>query len=368
MERPTLRPAMKNLFLIPLLMVLLSGCANLPYYFQAAQGQWELFSKEQPISHLIANPDTHPRMKEQLMLAQKLSRFARETLLLPTHGSYEHYVNLERPFATWVVFTTPEFSLTPLQWCFPFTGCLGYRGYFKEADAQQFATSLKDKHHDIYVGGSPAYSTLGWFDDPLLNTFISWPEARLASLIFHELAHQKLYIPGETAFNESYAEAVSQVGVVRWLENHHTSEALEKWQSYQKKRANFLHIIQKIRAALKKLYDSPRANAVMRTEKKRLLDEGCLELKNLQEPIDKKTPTLAFCTGLNNAKLASVNLYAKWVGAFQKLYQQVGFDMAAFHETAARIGRLEQKQRTNHLSSLTKANPKEKKKRSTPPP
>ena len=250
------KPTMKTLLLLPLLTVLLSGCSNLSYYFQAAQGQWDLISRKQDISLLIVNPTTEPHMKKRLRLAQNLNRFARETLLLPTQGSYETYADLERPYATWVVFATPRFSLTPLKWCFPITGCLGYRGYFKEAEARRFAESLQEKSYDTHVKGSPAYSTLGWFDDPLLNTFLFWPESHLAGLIFHELAHQKLYIPGATTFNESYAEAVSQIGVVLWLKKRHASQALEKWRNFKKQQAALLHIMQKTRSSLQTLYDS----------------------------------------------------------------------------------------------------------------
>lgn len=340
---------LKNSLLL-ILFLSLTGCSNASYYLQASLGQWEMLSLRQPVSTLIAHPKTDPHLKKQLELTQKLRTFAKDHLKLPSDGSFESYVDLKRPSATWIVFATEEFSLKPLVWCFPIAGCLGYRGYFHLQDAEDFAQTLKQKDYDIAVIGSPAYSTLGWFKDSLLNTYLFWPDSLLANLMFHELAHQKLYVADDTAFNESYAQAVGQIGVQRWLKHTQQPLAIEAYQNYLTRRAHFLDILKKTRLTLKKLYQSNLAKDTMREEKKQVLAQTCQKIQTLfsNNSLTTKTPS-TFCKPLNNAKLASVNLYATWVSAFLKLYQNSEGIMSHFHDKVERLSQLTPDQRTHTL-------------------
>ena len=210
-------------------LVLLAGCADLIYYRQAAAGQWELLQARQPVTELLTDPATDPDLRRRLETTQALRDFASTELALPDNNSYRDYADLQRPWVVKNVFAAPELSLEPRRWCFPFVGCLSYRGYFDAVAAQRLVDELRTTGDDVYLAEISAYSTLGWFADPLLNTFIRWPTGRLAELLFHELAHQRLYIAGDTAFNEAFATAVGQLGAERWLERHGSAEEREEF-------------------------------------------------------------------------------------------------------------------------------------------
>jgi predicted aminopeptidase len=182
--------------------LLLSACADLGYYAHTIQGQWEVLSKRQSIAGLLESPDTSQELRGKLDRVLLMREFAHRELMLPKNDSYKSYADLERPYVVWNVVAAPELSLEPRQWCFPVAGCVQYRGYFSEERARSFAEGLRRDGYDVYVGGVAAYSTLGWFDDPLLNTVLNRSDADLAAMIFHELAHQQLYLPGDSVFNE----------------------------------------------------------------------------------------------------------------------------------------------------------------------
>ncbi|MBI5783517.1 MAG: aminopeptidase, partial [Gammaproteobacteria bacterium] len=208
-----------------LLLAVVSGCASPGYYLHAVSGQIEILNKRRPVEEVLNDPATTPQTRQQLKLVRRLRDFASRELGLPDNDSYRSYTDLERPFVVWDVFAAPELSLEPKQWCFLVAGCVPYRGYFARDEAEQFAADLKQDGYDVYVGGVPAYSTLGWFNDPLLNTFIHRSEPELAGLLFHELAHQKIYVSGDTTFNESFATVVELEGVKRWSQqNGNTKE------------------------------------------------------------------------------------------------------------------------------------------------
>jgi predicted aminopeptidase len=194
---------------VSLLIVQLAGCNPL-YLLQATAGQMELLRLRRPVADVIADPSTAVPVREALQGSAAMLEFAHTTLLLPDNGAYRHYADLRRPFAVWNVFAAPEFSLELRRWCFPVAGCVGYRGYFEESAARDYAARLARGGEDTYVAGVAAYSTLGYFADPLLNTVITLPSAQLAGLLFHELAHQLIYVPDDTAFNESFARFVEQ--------------------------------------------------------------------------------------------------------------------------------------------------------------
>jgi len=198
--------------------IALAACAafeTVDYYWQGAAGQWELISRSEPIPDVIGKSDA--ALAQRLQRIREIRYFASHELGLPDNGSYTRYTDLGRPFVTWNVFATPELSMTPRQWCFPIAGCVNYRGYFREDEAKGEQQRLKASGDDVYIGGVPAYSTLGWFDDPVLSSFVRWPETEVARLIFHELSHQMLYVKSDSVFNESFATAVEEAGLARWL-------------------------------------------------------------------------------------------------------------------------------------------------------
>ncbi len=202
------------------LLLSITGCASVGYYLQAMQGQVSVMQSARPISQWLADPGVDDDLKSRLKRARDIRAYAAAELGLPDNGSYKSYADLKRPYVMWNVVATPELSLKPQQWCFPVAGCVDYRGYYSKAAAQQFAEGLRRQGYDVRVSGVPAYSTLGWFNDPVLSTFIDYPEAEVARMVFHELAHQVAYAPGDSQFNESFATAVEEVGVARWLAAH----------------------------------------------------------------------------------------------------------------------------------------------------
>ena len=202
----------------------LYGCTTLPYYAQAVDGQIEILRKAQPINAIVADPNTDKALKNTLSRVILLRKFASRTLKLPDNESYMNYADLKRPYVVWNVYATHEFSTKLKEWCFVGAGCVEYRGFFSKEEAGHFAEELRNKGYDVHVGGIRAYSTLGWFDDPVLNTFIGFSEIQLARLIFHELAHQIVYVRDDTEFNESFATMVELEGTRRWLASNGTSE------------------------------------------------------------------------------------------------------------------------------------------------
>lgn len=319
----------------------LAGCADLAYYRQAAGGHWRLLQARQPVAQLLADPATPAELRRRLATAQRLRAFASAELALPDKGSYHDYVDLHRPWVVKNVFAAPELSLEPHQWCFWIIGCLNYRGYFDAEAAQQLAVELRADDKDVYVADVSAYSTLGWFDDPLLSTFIHWPTARLAELLFHELAHQQLYITGDSAFNEAFATAVGQLGAERWLEQHGTADEGATYAAERERRQRFLHLVAETRDQLAALYVSSQSTAVQRTEKQRLF----AQLRARYQELKHEWGGYAgydhwFAQDLNNAKLAGVSTYYQQVPAFRALFAREGRDFAAFYRAATVIGQL----------------------------
>jgi predicted aminopeptidase len=333
-------PAFLTLFLA------LTGCASPTYYLHALSGQMDILAKRRPVEEVLNDPATTPQTKQQLELVLRLREFASRELLLPDNRSYRRYADLERPFAVWNVFATPELSLEPKQWCFIVAGCVPYRGYFARDQAEQFAARMKQQGADVYLGGVPAYSTLGWFDDPLLNTFITRSEAELAGLLFHELAHQKLYVNGDTPFNESFATLVELEGVKRWLQQSGKAKATNDYMEKIKRREEFSALVLKHRARLKEIYASNNNDAEKRMAKTRVFEElqsdyASLKTKwNGYAAFDKW-----FAQDLNNAHLAAIGLYSQYVAAFQELLVQQGGDLAGFYRAVENTARLPKPER-----------------------
>ncbi len=309
--------------MLAVLVLSLSGCAQIKYYAQAAQGQYSLWSDARPIEDWLGNPATDARLKERLQKAQLIRSFAVRELGLPNNGSYKNYAALKRPFVLWNVVATPELSLTPLQWCFPIAGCVTYRGYYSKSDAEGYADELRAKGDDVQVGGVPAYSTLGWFDDPLLSTFIHYSDAELARMIFHELAHQVVYVPGDSQFNEGFAVAVEEAGVQRWLNTFGDPLMRENYRRYSARRADFLALLLKHRNALQATYAQDIPDGLKRAEKARIF----AALKEDYQALKAGWGGYAgydrwFAEPLSNAHLASLATYNDFLPAFRALLLQ----------------------------------------------
>jgi predicted aminopeptidase len=280
--------------------------------------------------------------------------FARTELALPDNGSYRSYADLERAYAVWNVFAAPELSLEPKQWCFLVVGCVAYRGYFNEADARVLGEELQAQGYDVYVAGIPAYSTLGWFDDPLLNTFLYWGEGRLAELVFHELAHQRVFIDGDTVFNESFATAVGRLGARRWLNRHGAVKDREVYERLHQRRAAFLELVLATKRALQELYRSQWSRTAKRAGKQQLLAELQGRYQDLKRTAWDGYAGYDrwFTQDLNNAKLAGLSAYTRYVTAFEALFEQQGRDFAVFYEAVATLGALPTEAREARLQEL----------------
>lgn len=336
------------------LALILSSCAELDYYSQALSGQWQLLNLRRPLKELMADPATSSELRKRLELAAAMRDFASAELSLPENGSYRSYADLRRPFVVWNVFAAPQLSLEPREWCYPMVGCVSYRGYFDQAAAEKLAGELRAHGYDVFLGGVPAYSTLGWFDDPLLNTFVNWPAGRLAELVFHELAHQRLFIADDTDFNESFATFVGRQGAHLWLARQGTPEERKAYETYLRCREEFFELVLPIKDELKRLYASDLPDAAKRERKRRLFAE-------LRERYQARKKAWGGYNGfdywfekdLNNAKLAALNTYTRFVPAFAALFEQTGGDFEAFYAAVKKIADLPLHAREERLKALT---------------
>lgn len=332
-----------------------SGCSNLGYYTQSIRGQLDLLWKREAITKVIERPDTPAELKDKLTRVLRLREFASKTLMLPDNGSYRGYADLQREHVVWTVYATPEFSLELRKWCFPFAGCVSYRGHFSPEAAEEFAGPLRAQGDDVYIGGVDAYSTLGWFDDPVLNTFIRRSESALAGLIFHELAHQQLYVKNDTTFNESFARTVELEGVRLWMQSHGTSAQFEDYMRNETRRDEFVAVINRARDRLSELYAAHLDADAMRAQKQQRFELIKADYAELKQRWGGYSGYDAwFATQLNNAKLASVTTYADNVPAFQALLKQKNYDFAAFYAAAKELGELPEAERKLGLKQLDK--------------
>ncbi|HUO43292.1 MAG TPA: aminopeptidase [Burkholderiales bacterium] len=326
-----------------------SGCANFGYYLQSVGGQMNVVEARQPIANVISNPQTPPELKRQLELALEIRNFASRELAEPDNESFRSYADLKRPYALWNVFAAPEFSLEPHRWCFLLAGCVGYRGYFSHDEAANFADGLRAEGYDVYVAGVPTYSTLGWFDDPLLNTFIDYPEPDLARIIFHELAHQIVYVKDDTTFNESFAVAVELEGVRRWLAQRGDPALKAEFERSQRRRAQFQALIAEYRARLDGLYRQPIAPEAMRARKADLFAAMKQDYSRLKAEWGGFAGYDRLFETPNNALLAAVALYTERVPQFQQLIEKHHSDLAAFYAEVTEIARLDKEERERAL-------------------
>lgn len=331
----------RNLWMLSAL-VLLTGCETLSYYAQAVSGHLDLTARARPVDEWLTDAQTPPALREQLALALRLREFAARDLKLPDNGSYRRFADLGRPFAVWNVFAAAEFSIEAVQSCFPVAGCVAYRGFFAKADAEKHAARLQRQGLDTAVVGVPAYSTLGAFDDPLLSTFIAWPEAELARLLFHELAHQLVYVKDDSTFNESFAVAVERAGVRRWLVAGGREADLTRYLDARQREREFALLLQATRTRLARLYASGLAPQAMRERKRDVLGE-------LAAHPDYRRYAHRLGATPNNALLASFAIYSQRVPAFEQLLAALGGDLEKFYAQVRVLAALDRTERDRRL-------------------
>jgi predicted aminopeptidase len=342
---------------------LTSGCTTLGYYAQAATGHLNIVNAARPVAEWLADPATPAPLKQRLELSQRIRDFAVSDLGEPDNASYRRYADLGRPAAVWNVVAAPELSLTLKTWCFVVVGCVGYRGYYSEAAAEAEAAGLRAAGYEALVYPVPAYSTLGrlpgdWLADPLLNTFVHYPEADLARLIFHELAHQVVYVPGDTAFNESFATAVEQLGSARWLAMHGNAATLAEQASAQARRADFRALTLRYRGELQALYASNASDAEKRRGKVAIFAAMRAEHEALKASrwggyagYDR------WFARANNAALGVLAAYSDLVPQFEELFRREGGDFPRFYAAVKRLAALPADERRAQLAAAAASSP-----------
>lgn len=334
------------------LVVLVGGCAD-GYYGQSIGGHLRLMSDRQDIAEVVTEPGTSPELVARLTFVTDIVAYAHDQLALPDNGSYRSFVEVDRAYVAWNVIAAPALSLAPVEWCFPVAGCVSYRGYFDEADAMAYADGLRGEGNDVLVAGTRAYSTLGWFDDPVPSTILYDPDYVLAGTIFHELAHQRVYITDDTMFNESYANAVEIAGVALWLADHGTPELLAAFRQRQQRQDQFLFLVQETRSELQSLYLSSLDSEAMLARKADIyasLRSGYARLKASWGGYSGYDRW--FEHDLNNAKLALVATYTLLTDNFLSLLASVEGDWVVFHNAVEALAGLPRAERDLTLAQL----------------
>jgi predicted aminopeptidase len=337
---------LSKFLLLLILCAPLAGC----YYIQAASGQWEVLRKREPIHEIISDPETPPELVARLRLLDEARNFSVEVLGLPDNKSYRSYADLERDYVVWNVFAAPEFSFAPRNWCYPVAGCVSYRGYFSKDDATKEAEQLKAEGFDVALGGVAAYSTLGKFNDPVLSTMMRWEDIDLIAVLFHELAHQVVYVKDDSAFNESFATAVEEIGVGLWLESREVEDSMADYAAGRELQQSLMALVVKARKALEPVYESD----IDITQKRVLKRE---HLQNLSEDIaallqrNGRDATGWLSGDLNNARLISTTLYEGKLPAFRALYRRCEEDLNCFYAEAVRLADLSLADRESALST-----------------
>ncbi len=334
-----------------------AGCSTLGYYAQAASGHLSMLAAARPIDDWLADPDAPQSLKQRLERARAIRAFASGELALPDNRSYTAYADLKRPAVVWNVFAAPELSLRLKSWCYPLFGCASYRGYFDRGAAQALADALRAEGYDVYVGPVPAYSTLGWLDwlggDPLLNTFIGYPDGELARMIFHELAHQVVYVKDDTVFNESFATAVERIGVRRWLAAHGIEALRAEYARFEARRTDFVELLLAHRRRLEQAY-AHGTDAERRARKLAIFADLQREYARIRDTRwDGWTGyDRYFAQALGNAHLAAVGAYNDLVPAFEALLERQGGDLRRFYAEVRRLAALARPERDAALRAL----------------
>jgi predicted aminopeptidase len=341
----------------------LPGCTGLGYYWQSVSGHLQLMNAARPVPDWLGDSQTPEKLKARLELAQRMRSFAVSELHLPDNASYRRYADLKRTAVVWNVTAAPALSLKPETWCFPVAGCVGYRGYFDEQEARAEAARLQARGLDVFVYGVPAYSTLGWMNwaggDPLLNTFVGYPEGDLARLIFHELAHQVVYVQDDTPFNESFATAVERLGVARWLAAHGSEKARTDYTALEQQRRQFRALAQATRRELAAIYESKEAPApdqqaqlAMKTIALEGFRARYAELKkSWAGPLGSTAGYDRWVAQANNASFGAQAAYDELVPGFEALFARSGGNWPVFYDEVRQLAKLPKDERLNQLTT-----------------
>lgn len=332
---------------------LLFGCSTVSYYAQAVGGHARMMLARVSVDDLLERPDTDERLRDRLTLTRDIRDYASNELALPDNQSYRSYASLGREHVIWNVTAVPEFSLSPRQWCYPVVGCQSYRGFFDEQRAHQLGHALEDAGYETVVRGVGAYSTLGRFADPVTDVMLRRSDFSLAEVIFHELAHQRLFIRGDTMFNESYATFVGEAGLRQWLRSRGEDAALRRWEQHRDRLQTFNDLLREARRELAALYASRLPDEEMRHHKAEILASIRVRFDQQLVPADPEIArfTSWFERPVNNARLVGVAVYWHWVPAFEALFDELDGDWKAFHAKVAEIADLPRELRTARMDT-----------------
>ena len=353
----------KNALIAVAAVLAVSGCSSLGYYWQSVSGHLQLMNAARPVPDWLSDSQTPERLKARLALTQRIRSFAVSELHLPDNASYQRYADLQRQAVVWNVTAAPALSLTPETWCFPVAGCVGYRGYFDEQEARAEAARLQARGLDVHVYGVPAYSTLGWMNwaggDPLLSTFVGYPEGDLARLIFHELAHQVLYAGDDTTFNESFATAVERLGVARWLAVSGSETSRADYAALEQQRQQFRALTQAVRRELTDIYESKTAPAPSPSEKlamkkiaiERFREAYAVLKASWRGPAGSTAGYDRWVAQANNASFGAQAAYDELVPGFEALFERTGRNWRAFYDEARQLARLDKAERRSRLAA-----------------
>jgi len=327
-----------RILLAALFCSMLSGCGTL-YLAQAARGQIQVLHARKSIEKVVLDPGTPPQLRERLLDVRAARNFAVTELHLPDNRSYRTYADIKRPFVVWNVVAAPEFSVEPKHWCFPIAGCVAYRGYFKEKKARDFAAGLAVHGYDVTVGGVPAYSTLGKFADPVMSSMMRYGNSELIGIIFHELAHQLLYVKNDSEFNEAFATTVEDVGLERWLKSRGRADRIQEFLQESARERAFIELFAHGRERLAQLYGSGAPPREMREGKAAIFAELTQQVRALQRQFHARYYESWLEEGLNNAHLASVATYYQCVPGFEHLLAEQGDDLPRFYAAARELAK-----------------------------
>ena len=339
--------------MLPLVLLWLSGCSTLGYYMQAINGHLDIVSHERPIDEILADKNTAPELKKRLALALEARRFASKEMQLPDNDSYKEYAALDRPYVVWTVVATPAYSIKPKQWCFMVVGCLSYRGYFAKADADELAQDLKQQGMDVALSGTIAYSTLGYFDDPLVSSMLKYDDATLIGTIFHELAHQRIHVDGDTSFNEAFAMAVEHEGLRRWYKKQGNEQRYEKYLVQQQRKYEFYRMLMRTRQALKTAFEQETTPQGKQTAKQRIYAQLRAEYQTWSEAKAFHGFDKWMQRDLNNADLSLVATYQDLVPSFEGMLASVHGQIGEFYQLVQSLGAKDKKDRALLLAAYT---------------
>lgn len=342
-----------RLFAATILALGTAGCTSASYYAQSLQGHAGIMTARRDVTKLIEDPSTSEVLRTQMVEARAIRKFAVDELALPDNNSYRSYVDVGQEAVTWAVFAAPELSLAPQTWCFPVYGCVPYRGYFSKKSAAEFAQQLQKQGLDVHVAGITAYSTLGWSSDPLLSTMLTQGDTYLAEVVFHELAHQRVYISDDSEFNEAFAVAVETTGVRRWLRAAGDDAGLRRYEADRTRRAQFAALVSRTRGELATVYQGPGNLHEKRLAKTAAIERLRTRYRQMRDSRwgGYDAYDAWFDAPINNAKLAAVSVYSDQVNAFLRLYDLCSGDYAQFYASVQQLGKLDKQARAEALKT-----------------